>query len=71
MKQARQVVGGAKRREGAKPCGRNVTGGLGSRRSYVAPRDWQDAVGEGTSDGAWTGEHLGAARPCGVTLVKL
>jgi hypothetical protein len=32
MKQARQVVGGAKRREGAKPWGRNVTGGLGSRR---------------------------------------
>jgi hypothetical protein len=30
MKQARQVAGGAKRREGAKPWGRNVTGGLGT-----------------------------------------
>jgi len=30
MEQARQVVGGARRREGAKPWGRNVTGGLGT-----------------------------------------
>jgi hypothetical protein len=52
MKQAWQVVGGARRREGAKPWGRNVTGGLGARRGYVAPRGWQDAVGERTSDGA-------------------
>jgi hypothetical protein len=30
MKQARQIVGGAKRRGGAKPRGRNVTDGLGT-----------------------------------------
>ena len=30
MKQARQVVWGAKRREGEKPWGRNITGGLGT-----------------------------------------
>jgi hypothetical protein len=30
MEQARKAVRGARRREGEKPCGRNVTGELGS-----------------------------------------
>jgi hypothetical protein len=30
MEQAREVVRGAKRREGEKPWGRNVTGGVGA-----------------------------------------
>jgi hypothetical protein len=33
MKQARQAERGAKRREGERPWGRNLTDGLGSRRS--------------------------------------
>ena len=30
MKQARKVAKGARRREGEKPWGRNITGGLGN-----------------------------------------
>jgi hypothetical protein len=37
MKQARQVVGGARRRGGAKPRGRNVTGGLGTTGGMWLP----------------------------------
>jgi len=36
MKQARQATGGATRREGEKPWGRNVTGADGSAPGYVA-----------------------------------
>jgi hypothetical protein len=51
MKQAREIAWGAKRREGAKPWGRNGTSVLGTRWSSVAPRGCENAEGDKTSEG--------------------
>jgi hypothetical protein len=51
MKQARQVVRGARRRRVAKTQGRNVTREVEAHGGYVAPRGWENAEGEKTSEG--------------------
>ena len=49
MEQARKAMRGARRREGEKPCGRNVTGGMG-----FAGGMWLLVVGK-----RWRGKNLG------------
>jgi hypothetical protein len=74
MKQARQAVGGARRREGTKPCGRNTTSGLGSHWSYVAPHRPRYAGGAQTSGGVadeQTWFRPGLRESHGVALVIL
>jgi hypothetical protein len=51
MKQARQVVRGARRRRVEKTQGRNITREVEAHGEYVAPRGWQNAEGEETSEG--------------------
>lgn len=71
MKQAQQTMGGAKCREGEKPCGCNETGWGGTRRRYVAPRGRENAEGERTSEGANGELRLEQRAVCGDVLVIL
>lgn len=66
MEQARQVVRGAKRREGAKPWGRNVTGGLGPAGGKWLCTARKTLKGKETSEGA--GKDLPVGSPTGKAL---